>query len=92
MDELEEEYLPILCRLRLRSLDERVTRCVPDALLMVDSRRQMLCLRFRDFRDLYDLTEFSLSEDEEFVTFDRDEYTRLLFWLRSEINELTAKG
>lgn len=90
MDDHMEGYLPVRCRLRLKALDERMTHVEPSTLLLVDRRRRMLCLRFGPTGDLYDLTDFALSEDEEFVTFDRDEYTRLLFWLREEYNTLNT--
>lgn len=85
---------PVMCRLSLKGLDLRVSRTEPNALLLVDSARGMLCVRFRQSHDLYDLTDFCLSPDEAFVTFDRDEYTRLLFWLREEnaAIDAAAKG
>ena len=81
---------PVICRLRLEALDTRVLRTVPEAQLFPDEKRRMLCIRFRASRDVYDLTEFELSPDGEFVRFDRDEYTRLLFWLREEYARLCS--
>lgn len=89
---MDEQERPVLCRLRRKALDARVSRTVPDALLLVDEARQMLCIRFRTSRDIYDLTDFVLSDDDEYVTFDRDEYTRLLFWLREEHNAIRQGG
>ena len=85
-DEMQqaESPRPVRNRLRLDQLDLRVSRTEPNALLLTDAKRHMLCIRFQQTNDLYDLTEFTLSEDEAFVTFDQDEYTRLLFWLRAE--------
>lgn len=88
---MDDETPVVRCRLRRTALDARISRTVPDALLLVDERRGMLCLRFRHGRDLYDLTEFVWDMATDRVTFDRDEYTRLLFWLREEHNALTTQ-
>lgn len=91
-DESQNDLLrPVRNRLRLEQLDLRVSRTEPSALLLTDTRRHMLCIRFQQTDDLYDLTEFTLSEDEAYVTFDQDEYTRLLFWLRAENAAIEAE-